>query len=57
VVSNFSSTILIVILLGVHPLVWLAWLTFRVLNTYEVHSGYDPIGPTFTLVHSHAYMQ
>ena len=37
VVSNFTSTVLVVIVTGTHPLVWLSWMVFR----YD-DAGADP---------------
>jgi hypothetical protein len=51
IVSNYLSTAGLVIVMGAHPLVWLAWLAARLLQTYETHSGYAtahrpvPCGP------------
>jgi len=39
-VSNQLPTMGLVLALGLHPLVQAAWLTLRLLQTYEVHSGY-----------------
>ncbi len=39
VVSNYLSTVGMVVYLGVHPLFWLVWLAYRLLQTYETHSG------------------
>jgi hypothetical protein len=40
IISNYSSTFLLPVVLGVHPVVWLLWIGFRLLQTYETHSGY-----------------
>ena len=40
IISNYTSTIGLVVLLGMHPVLWLVWLGFRLCQTYEAHSGY-----------------
>ncbi len=39
IISNYSSTFVLPVVLGVHPVVWLVWIAFRLLQTYETHSG------------------
>jgi sterol desaturase/sphingolipid hydroxylase (fatty acid hydroxylase superfamily) len=39
--ANLIPTFFGGIVLGVHLVVWSAWLTCRLLETYETHSGYD----------------
>ncbi len=39
ILANYTSVFLLPVLLGVHPVVWLVWIAFRLLQTYETHSG------------------
>ena len=41
VVANQIPTVGFLLGVGAHPLVQAAWLTLRLTQTYEVHSGYD----------------
>jgi sterol desaturase/sphingolipid hydroxylase (fatty acid hydroxylase superfamily) len=41
IVSNQFPTAGGAMLFGFHPLVWLVWLTWRLLQTYESHSGLE----------------
>ncbi len=39
VVSNYIGVAGLVVILRVHPLLWLTWLAYRLCQTYEGHSG------------------
>ena len=38
-VATYVSTVLLPMVRGTHPLLWLLWLDFRLSQTYEAHSG------------------
>lgn len=40
-IANQIPTVGLLLGIGAHPLVQIAWLIVRLLQTYEVHSGYD----------------
>jgi hypothetical protein len=39
-IGNYSTMMAVAVLMGVHPLVWLIWLGYRLIISYENHSGY-----------------
>ena len=41
VVSNYIPMLVPVVLVGMHPLVWLVFLFWRLRRTYETHSGFS----------------
>ncbi len=44
-VSNYSTTLGMALMLAVHPSVFFVFLAYRLIQTYESHSGYDCSGP------------
>jgi sterol desaturase/sphingolipid hydroxylase (fatty acid hydroxylase superfamily) len=47
VIANQGPTALYCVLTSVHPLIWFVWLTWRLEQTYEAHSGYCFKGTIF----------
>ena len=41
VLSNYMPMILPVVAIGMHPLVWVIFLWWRLRRTYETHSGFS----------------
>jgi hypothetical protein len=40
IISNIPSTLGLAVVSGVHPVGFLVWVAYRLLQTYEAHSGY-----------------